>query len=67
MSAAFGVRPPPESGKYDPRPGYMGSFFEALNGLFGLVPHWATDTKITRSTYNARSETVAEKRRLRDA
>lgn len=29
--------------------------------LFGLVPHWARDTKITRSTYNARSETVAQK------
>jgi putative SOS response-associated peptidase YedK len=40
---------------------------EALSGLFGLVPHWATDTKITRSTYNARSETVAEKPSFRDS
>lgn len=30
-------------------------------GIFGLVPHWARDTKICRSTFNARSETVAEK------
>lgn len=79
----FGVEPPPEPGKFDLWPGYVGSFIrrhphadvgddavpehEALNGLFGLVPHWATDTKITRSTYNARSETVAEKPSFRDA
>ena len=79
----FGVEPPPESGKLDMWPGYLGSFirrhmhadvgdaavplFEALNGLFGLVPHWSQDTKITRSTYNARSETVAEKPSFRDA
>jgi putative SOS response-associated peptidase YedK len=40
---------------------------EALNGLFGLVPHWATDTKITKSTYNCRSETAAVKPSFRDA
>ena len=33
----------------------------------GLVPHWSQDTKITRLTYNARSETVAEKPSFRDA
>jgi len=64
-------------------PGYLGSFIrrhpqadvgdeavpatEALNGLFGLVPHWATDTKITKSTYNCRSETAAVKPSFRDA
>jgi putative SOS response-associated peptidase YedK len=79
----FGVAPPTESGKLDLWPGYLGSFIrrhphtdvgddavpesEALSGLFGLVPHWATDTKITRSTYNARSETVAEKPSFRDS
>lgn len=79
----FGVEPPPEMGKLDIWPGYVGSFVrrhphadvgddavperKALNGLFGLVPHWATDTKITRSTYNARIETVAEKPSFRDA
>jgi len=36
-------------------------------GIFGLVPHWARDRKITRSTYNARSETVAEKPSFRTA
>jgi putative SOS response-associated peptidase YedK len=79
----FGVMPPPELGKVDLWPGYLGSFIrthphadvgdeavsqlEALNGLFGLVPHWSTDTKITKHTYNARSETVAEKPSFRDA
>lgn len=28
---------------------------------FGLIPHWAKDATIGRKTYNARSETVAEK------
>ena len=80
---SFGVRPPAEPGKHDLWPGYLGSFIrrhphadmgddavpelEALNGLFGLVPHWATDTKLTKHTYNARSETVAEKPSFRDA
>lgn len=39
---------------------------EALPGLFGLIPHWATDTKIGRQTFNARSETVASKPSFRD-
>ncbi len=34
---------------------------------FGLVPAWAKDTKIVRSTYNARSETVGEKPSFREA
>lgn len=29
--------------------------------MFGLVPFWSKDTRISRQTYNARSETVAEK------
>lgn len=36
-------------------------------GVFGLIPHWASDLKIARRTYNARSETVAEKPSFRDA
>ena len=32
---------------------------ETFLGSFGLIPHWATDTKIARQTYNARSETVS--------
>jgi len=79
----FGTAPPAEDGKLDMWPGYLGSFIrrhpqadvgdeavpatEALNGLFGLVPHWATDTKITRSTYNCRSETASEKPSFREA
>ena len=79
----FGLASPPEDGKLDMWPGYLGAFirkhphaevgdeavpaYEALNGLFGLVPHWATDTKITKSTYNCRSETAANKPSFRDA
>jgi putative SOS response-associated peptidase YedK len=78
----FGVEQPPEDGKLDMWPGYLGPFIrkhphadvgdeavpaiEALNGLFGLVPHWATDTKITKSTYNCRSETAAVKPSFRE-
>lgn len=42
-------------------------FRELMVGSFGLIPHWAKDTKIARMTYNARSETVAEKNSFRDA
>ena len=79
----FGVEPPVEPGRTDLWPGYLGAFIrrhpytevgddpvpscEALTGLFGLVPHWSPDTKITRHTSNARSETVAEKPSFRDA
>ena len=79
----FGVEPPQDPGKIDVWPSYSASFIrrhphadvgddavplrEALTGLFGLVPHWAQDTKTTRHTYNARSETVAEKPSFRDA
>ena len=34
---------------------------EAMAGLFGLIPHWAGELTFGRRTYNARSETVAEK------
>lgn len=36
-------------------------------GQFGLVPHWAKEVAYGRRTYNARSETVAEKPSFRDA
>jgi putative SOS response-associated peptidase YedK len=32
-----------------------------------MIPHWSQDTKIVKHTYNARSETVAEKPSFRDA
>ena len=34
---------------------------------FGLIPAWAKDDKISRHTYNARSETVAERPSYRTA
>lgn len=34
---------------------------------FGLIPGWAKDDKISRHTYNARSETAAEKTSYRTA
>ena len=40
---------------------------EAMVGSFGLIPHWSKDTKIARHTYNARTETVADKPAFRDA
>ena len=79
----FGVEPPVGSGKRDLWPGYLGAFVrrhphadvgdeavpgcEALTGIFGLVPPWSKDTSIARHTFNARSETVAEKPSFRDA
>jgi putative SOS response-associated peptidase YedK len=79
----FGVEPPDDPGTFDIWPGLPAPFIrlhphaevgdetvpqrEALKGLFGLVPHWSQDTKISKRTYNARSETVAEKPSFRDA
>ena len=64
-------------------PGYVGTFIrrsptastshsatperEAMAGRFGLIPAWAKDDKVARHTYNARSETVADKPSFRDA
>ena len=36
-------------------------------GRFGMIPHWSKDDKISRHTYNARSETVMDKPSFRDA
>lgn len=82
-SKVFGTAPPVDMGKHDVWPGYAAGFIrrpleadagdeavpdrEALSGMFGLVPHWASDLKIARNTYNARTETVAEKPSFRDA
>ena len=78
----FGVAPPSEPGKLDLWPGYLGSFIrshphedvgdeavpptEAVSGMFGLVPHWTTDIKIARQTYNSRSETASAKQGFSD-
>lgn len=60
-------------------PGYVGPFVrqginedaesahEVQAGMFGLLPFWAKDEKLARRTYNARSETVAEKPSFRSA
>lgn len=78
---SFGVHFDPQ-GKLDLWPGYVGPFLrpidtylddeaapslEALPGVFGLLPFWAKDVKLARSTYNARSETVASKPSFRTA
>lgn len=42
-------------------------FKELRMGSFGLIPHWAKDTKSIRHTYNARTETVQTKVSFRDA
>jgi putative SOS response-associated peptidase YedK len=41
--------------------------FSPWPGVFGLLPPWAKDDKLARHTYNARSETVAEKPSFRAA
>ncbi len=56
-------------------PGYAAPFvdrselgrFRVRAGAFGLIPFWSKDAKIARHTYNARSETVAEKPAFRQA
>ncbi len=79
----YGIEAPPEPSTHDIWPMLQGCFIrrhehadvgddavperEALPGLFGMVPHWAKDTTIARHTYNARSETAAEKPSFRDA
>ena len=79
----FGVMPPTDEGKFDVWPCYAANSIrrpreadvgdeavparEAMSGLFGLIPHWATDATLGRRTYNARSETVAAKPSFRDA
>ena len=75
----FGVeRPKGEAPPEFTFPGYLAPFIvrasdrvemerQAELGLFGLLPHWAKDTAFGRRTYNARSETVAEKPSFKDA
>jgi len=70
---AFGVAPEGPS-RLELWPTYSGPFirgagedrdddqpYEALSGVFGLLPAWAKDLKLARRTYNARSETAADK------
>ncbi len=79
--AGYGVAPADQF-KIDLFPCYEGPFIrlrdaesvdegeselEALVGQFGLLPHWAKDRTLGRSTYNARTETVATKNSFRSA
>lgn len=82
LAHAFGVRMP-AGVRADMWPGYSSIFIrlpkesgagddavparEAMAGVFGMIPHWAKDAAAARRTYNARSETVAEKPSFRDA
>ena len=76
---AFGIEPTAPT-QTDIWPGKLGAFLrrpevvsddspslEAMPGAFGLLPFWAKDRKLSRHTYNARTETVAEKPSFRDA
>jgi putative SOS response-associated peptidase YedK len=79
----FDVDAPTDIAKSDVWPGYSSVFIrrhlhadvgdeavpnrEVVVGRFGLIPHWSKDDKISRHTYNARSETVMEKPSFRDA
>lgn len=40
---------------------------EVVAGVFGLLPAWAKDEKLARSTYNCRAETAAAKPSFRQA
>lgn len=78
----FGLGPLTTICKPDMWPGYEGLFIrphphadvgdeavpdrEAVYGHWGLIPHWSKDGKV-RGTFNARSETIAEKPTFRDA
>lgn len=57
------IRRPPEAGAGDDAVPPL----QVEVGNFGLIPHWAKDDGIAKRTYNARSETVAEKPAFRDA
>lgn len=72
----FGVAVPAQHFKTDVYPGYLapivrrggeGEALECVGANFGLIPPWAQDNTIGRKTYNARSETVAEKPSYRAA
>lgn len=74
----FGVAPPDAIYKDEAFPGYLAPIIRkpdtessigqrtAVAAVFGMVPHWA-ELKLSRSTYNARSETVASKPSFRNA
>jgi putative SOS response-associated peptidase YedK len=74
----FSVASPDAEYKAEAYPGYMAPMIrpprpDAVPGdrtcalaMFGMVPHWAEE-KLSRQTYNARTETVATKPSFRNA
>ena len=76
VKAQFGVELPASDYPVEAYPGYGAPIVVKSHntdrvacGLakFGLIPSWAKDSKISRHTYNARSETVREKPSFRQA
>ena len=73
LAKYFGIEQVDFAYKPETYPGHMAPILRQRDGrlecaaaCFGLVPHWA-DLKLARQTYNARSETVAEKPSFRNA
>lgn len=79
LESHFGVAPLQQDLKREAYPGYMAPIIrlphsavpepetpECVPAMFGMVPGWA-DLKLARSTYNARTETVALKPSFRHA
>ena len=76
VKAHFGIDLPTSDYPAEAYPGYAAPIVVKSHnsgriacGLarFGLIPSWAKDDKISRHTYNARSETVREKPSYRNA
>lgn len=76
MRKQFGVAPSAQGTGKEAFPGYLAPIVrlaedgsgerECVTACFGLVPAWA-DMKLSRHTYNARTETVGEKPSFRTA
>ncbi|WP_374538056.1 SOS response-associated peptidase [Chitinimonas taiwanensis] len=74
---AFEIGVPGDTYRRDVHIGYLSPILRLAAGSdtqlscamarFGLIPAWAEDAKIGRHTYNARSETVAEKPSFKQA
>ncbi|WP_026470510.1 SOS response-associated peptidase [Alkanindiges illinoisensis] len=74
LSPILDLFPPTFDYKSEVYPGYNSpilvkhkNHMEWREAIFGLIPKWAEDSKISRHTYNARLETVAEKPSFRQA
>jgi putative SOS response-associated peptidase YedK len=74
LSPILDLFPPTFDYKNEIYPGYSSpvlvnhkNHMEWREAIFGLIPKWAEDTKISRHTYNARLETVADKPSFRQA